>query len=132
MMIPAVSEGAERGAWGPTVGTAVALQWGVILALALLAWLWGGKTSAMSLAAGGACVALPNALFAAWLTARLWRGGTGLVGMFGGELLKVGLTIALLVIVVKSSPGVSWLALIVGVIGALKAQWLALWFTRNI
>jgi F0F1-type ATP synthase assembly protein I len=133
MNIPAVSEGSQRTGWGATVGTAVALQWGVILGLAVVAWAWGGKTSAMSLLLGGAAVALPNALFAAWLAARmLRRGGTGLVGMFGGETLKVGLTIALLVIVVKSNPGVSWLALIVGVVGALKAQWLALWFTRNL
>lgn len=49
-----------------------------------------------------------------------------------GELLKMGLTIALLVLmVVQLKPALSWLALIVGVIAALKAQWLALWVTRD-
>jgi F0F1-type ATP synthase assembly protein I len=133
MNIPAVSEGAQRGSWAATVGTAVALQWVVILALAGMAFIWGGNKSAMSLLAGGACVALPNALFAAWLTLRMRRGGAaGPAAMLGGELAKLGLTIALLVFVVKGNPGVAWLALIVGVIGALKAQWLALWFTRNL
>jgi hypothetical protein len=28
-------------------------------------------------------------------------------------------------------PEVAWIALIVGVVAALKAQWLAVWFTRN-
>jgi ATP synthase protein I len=133
MNIPAVSDGSQRAAWGATVGTAVALQWAVILALAGVAWLWGGKTSAMSLLSGGASVALPNALLAVWLTLRMRRpGGAGVAALFGGELLKLALTITLLVIVVRGSPDVSWLALIIGVIGALKAQWLALWFTRNI
>jgi ATP synthase protein I len=133
MNIPAFSEGSRRAAWGATVGAAVALQWGVILALAGVAWIWGGNKSAMSLLAGGACVALPNAVLAAWLTLRMRRpGGAGAAAMLGGEMLKLGLTIALLVAVVKGNPGVSWIALIVGVIGALKAQWLALWFTRNL
>jgi hypothetical protein len=42
------------------------------------------------------------------------------------------MTIALLVIVVVAlKPHVAWLALIVGVVAALKAQWLAVWFTRD-
>lgn len=130
-MNPAVSEAPPRAAWGPTVGTAVALQWAVVLALAGVAWMLGGTTSAMSLLGGGACVALPNALFAGWLTLRVRAGGAGAVTMLGGELLKLALTVTLLVMLVKASPGVSWIALLVGVIGALKAQWLALWFTRN-
>ena len=115
------------------MGTAVALQWGVILALAVVAWLWGGEKSAVSLLLGGACVALPNALLAAWLTVRIMRtGSAGPAAMLGGELGKLALTVALLVTAVRASPEVSWVALIVGVIGALKAQWLALWFTRNL
>jgi len=129
----AVSEGSRRAGWGPTVSTAVALQWAVVVVLAGLAWIGAGKTSAMSLLLGGASVALPNSLLAAWLTVRIRHaGGAGLVAMLGGELLKVGLTIALLVVVAKSGPDVSMLALIIGVIVALKAQWLALWFTRNL
>lgn len=132
MNIPAVSDGPQRAAWGATVGTAVALQWAVVVALAGAAWWVGGSSSARSLLAGGAAVALPNALLAGWLALRLWRGrGTGAAGMLGGELLKLALTVTLLVVAVRALHPVSWLALIVGVIAAVKAQWLALWFTRN-
>jgi ATP synthase protein I len=108
------------------------LQWAVVVVLAGAAWLLGGKTGAVSLLLGGGSVALPNALLAAWLTLRVRRpGGAGLGAMLGGEMLKLGLTFALLVLAVKATPTLSWLALLVGVIGALKAQWLALWVTRR-
>lgn len=115
------------------MGTVVALQWIVILCLAGIAWIWSGKNGAQSLFLGGAAVALPNAMLALWLTLRVRRAVTsGVVAMFTGELLKLGCTIALLVaIVVNLKSTVVWLAVIVGVIGALKAQWLALWFTRK-
>ncbi|MES1263836.1 MAG: ATP synthase subunit I [Peristeroidobacter soli] len=114
------------------MGTAIALQWAVILVLAAVAWIWSGK-GALVLVLGGAAVALPNTVLALWLTRRMHRtGAVGVVAMFAGELLKLGFTIALLVaIVVRLKPDLSWLPLIVGVIAALKAQWLALWVTRR-
>ena|SRR5690242_1784881 len=130
---PADSAGAQRASWGATVGKAIALQWAVIIMCTGIAWIWPGSKGALSLFAGGAAVALPNALLAAWLTLRLYRAGTvGMVSMLSGELLKLGMTIALLVIVVGAmKPQMVWLALVVGVVAALKAQWLAVWFTRN-
>ncbi len=128
---PADSAGAQAS-WRTTVGIAIALQWAVILVFSGVAWIWGDR-AAQSLLLGGAAVAVPNALLAAWLTLRLHRSGSvGVAGMLGGELLKLGMTIALLVIVVRAlGAEVAWLALIVGVVAALKAQWLAVWFTRN-
>ena len=130
---PLGSTGVQRARWGATVGKAVALQWAVVLLLALVAWLWVGATGAKSLLWGGVAVALPNALLALWLTLRMVRyGSAGMTALLGGELLKLGMTIALLVIVVKAlNPHIAWLALIIGVVAALKAQWLAVWFTRN-
>ena len=127
------SPGTHRAGWGATVGKTIALQWGVVLLLALIAWIWIGMSGAMSLLSGGIAVALPNALLALWLTLRLKRAGAaGITALLGGELLKLGMTFALLVIVVRAlGPQVAWLALIVGVVAALKAQWLAVWFTRN-
>ena len=117
--------------FGAIVGTAIALQWAVILVLAGIASAWGWS-AAQSLLLGGAAVAVPNAALALWLVLRLRAGTLGVVAVLTGELLKLGLTIALLTaLVAKWKADVSWLALIVGVIAALKAQWLALWFTRN-
>jgi F0F1-type ATP synthase assembly protein I len=132
-MGPVDQIGAQRAAWSTTVGKTIALQWAVILLLAGVAGAGFGIGSAKSLLLGGVVVALPNALLALWLTLRLYRAGAvGMVSMLAGELLKLGMTIALLVIVVVAlKPHVAWLALIVGVVAALKAQWLAVWFTRN-
>ena len=125
--------GAQRAAWGATVGKTIALQWAVILLFAGVAWAGFGGGSARSLLLGGVAVALPNALLALWLTARLYRGGAaGVASLLAGEMLKLGMTIALLVVVaVTLKSQVAWLALLVGVVAALKAQWLAVWFTRN-
>lgn len=122
----------QRASWRSTVGIAIALQWAVILALSGIAWFWGER-AAQSLLLGGAAVAVPNAMLAGWLTLRLYRHGpVGVAGMLGGELLKLAATIALLVIGVRAlGAEVAWLALIIGVVAALKAQWLAVWFTRN-
>ena len=122
-----------RAAWAATVGKTIALQWAVILLLAGVAYAMAGNRGAQSLLVGGLAVAVPNALLALWLTLRLYRVGTvGVASMLGGELLKLGMTVTLLVaVVVALKPQISWLALIVGVVGALKAQWLAVWFTRN-
>jgi ATP synthase protein I len=130
---PAVAAGAQRASWNATVGVAVALQWAAVAVLSGLAWIGFGDDVARSLLWGGAAVALPNALLAAWLTLRLRSAGpVGVAGLLGGELLKLGATIALLVIGVRAlGPQAAWLGLLVGVVAALKAQWLAVWFTRN-
>ncbi len=132
MNVPAPSTGAQRRTWGATAVTTVALQWGVVLSLGAIAWILAGKTGFLSLFGGGAAVALPNALFALWLSLRQRQGGTLAVAMLVGEIFKLVLTIVLLLaIVVELKPALSWPALIVGVIAALKAQWLALWVTRK-
>jgi len=123
----------QKTGWGATVGTAIALQWAVILMFAGLAWLVNGAIGARSLFFGGAAVALPNAMLALWLTLRARRNGVvGATAMMAGEMLKLCLTLAAIVIAVQQlKPGLSWLALLFGVIAALKAQWVALWVTRR-
>lgn len=119
--------------WKNTVGTAIALQWALVMIFAGAAWLIGGNSGALSLFAGGAAVALPNAVLALWLTLRLRsKGAVGAAGMMFGELLKLSFTLAAIVLVaVKLKPELSWLAMLIGVVVALKAQWLALWVTRR-
>ncbi len=123
----------QRTGWGATVGTAIAMQWSVILVLAGAAWLLSGESAARSLLGGGMAVALPNTVLALWLTLRVQRaGGAGATAMMTGEILKLAVTIAAIaLVVVQLKPGLSWLAMLVGVVAALKAQWLALWVTRR-
>jgi ATP synthase protein I len=123
----------QKTGWGATVGTAIALQWAVILIFAGLAWLVNGEVGARSLFFGGVAVALPNAVLALWLTLRVRRvGAVGATAMMTGEMLKLCLTLAAIVlVVVQLKPGLSWLAMLFGVVAALKAQWLALWVTRR-
>ncbi|HUR41533.1 MAG TPA: ATP synthase subunit I [Verrucomicrobiae bacterium] len=131
--VPAVSPEARRAAWGATVGKALVLQWLVVMGFAAIGGLGFGGKAAQSLLLGGGAVAMANTALAAWLTLRLLRTGTiGAAAMLGGEMAKIGLTIALLVIGVKALRAeVAWVALIAGMVAALKAQWLAVWFTRN-
>jgi ATP synthase protein I len=123
----------QRTGWGATVGTAIALQWAVILVLAGTAWLVSGESAARSLFCGGVAVALPNAVLALWLTLRVRRvGSAGAAAMLLGEMLKLGFTLAAIVLVIGYlKPGLSWLAMLLGVVAALKTQWLALWVTRR-
>lgn len=131
MNVTAPSEGVQRTSWGATAGTTVALQWGVILSLGAVAWIWRGQTSGLSLLAGGTAVALPNALFALWLTLRMRQVGANAAAMLVGEIFKLGMTIGLLLaVIVHLKPELSWLALMVGIVAALKAQWLALLLAR--
>jgi ATP synthase protein I len=129
----ALSRIGGRSGWGAVVGRTIALQWAVILILAIAAWIWAAEAGAVSLLVGGAAVAVPNALLALWLTIRIQRVGTlATTALLVGELLKLGLTLALLAILVAAyRHAMVWPAFIVGVVGALKAQWLALWYTRN-
>lgn len=125
---------ASRSTWSATIRRALLVQWAVIAVLALVAWLWGGRAGALSLLSGGAAVAVPNAVLALWLSARLRFGaGLGMAGLAAGELVKLGATLALLAMVASAFHAqLVWLALIAGVVGALKAQWLAVWFTRDL
>src|SRR3569623_1403676 len=117
--------------WKNTVGTAIALQWALVMIFAGAAWLIGGNSGALSLFAGGAAVALPNEVLAQRLTLRLrGKGAVGAAGMMSGEMLKLTFTIvAIALVAVRLTPELSWLAMLSGVVFALKAQCLALCVT---
>jgi ATP synthase protein I len=123
----------ERAGFGAIVGKTVGLQFSVVAVMAAAAGLLGGTHSALSLLTGGAAVAIPNALLAWWLWARVRR--TVVLtpaAMLLGEILKLGLTLAMLAILIRQwLPAIVWWALLAGIIGALKAQWLAVWATRE-
>jgi F0F1-type ATP synthase assembly protein I len=119
--------------WGASLKKTVALQWGVVAGLSVFAWLLANHAAGLSLLCGGLAVTLPNTLLALWLMRRVARSETaGAMALMRGEMLKLGGTTALLVIVATKLKAVLvWPALLAGLLGALMAQWYALWLTRR-
>lgn len=118
--------------WGASLLKAMALQWGAVAVLAGL----GGMASAnvaLSLLGGGVAVLIPNTLLAAWLLPRMQRAdGGGAVALMVAEGLKLMGTTGLLVgAVFLMGPRMVWPAFLAGIVGALLAQWLAVWVTRR-
>ncbi len=105
----------------------VVLQALVGLAVALVAWLVSGKSHvAWSAAYGALTVVVPAALFARGMARQRMSAGAALVGMFGWELVKIALTVAMLAAAPRLVPGLSWLALLVGMVVTMKTYWIAL------
>lgn len=96
------------------------------LGAAWVAWaLSADRGVGWSVLCGSWAVALPAALFA-WAVAR----APG-VELLAWELVKIGLTVALLGAALKLVPGLNWLALLAGVILATKMYWVALAWMRR-
>jgi ATP synthase protein I len=106
--------------------------------IAGLWWLATGQSgAAWSALCGVAAVVLPNALMA-WGMTKLFRGipGAAVLGFMFWELIKIMTAVALLAAAAVWMPDLNWLALLVGLIGCLKVNWLALlmqgWMNRKI
>ena len=97
-----------------------------ILIAAGLAWFWVGWNGAVSAGLGGAAVVIPNLLFALSLWAAARSGRASVARFFVGEFIKIAATLALLVIVAGAYRDLHWLALLAGLIGALKANLLVI------
>ena len=109
----------------------VAGQAGVGFVAALLGWLLTGKQSVgWSVLYGAFAVVIPAAVFARGLTGRFSsiNAGTAAVGFLLWEMVKIALTIGLLMAAPRWVAGLSWPALLVGLILAMKVYWVALAF----
>jgi len=112
---------------------AVGLQIAAVAVLALVAGVTTGMDSARFLLLGGAVAIVPNALFALRLALHRKRTPESYpVVFFLGEFAKLGLTVGLLALIVKSVPDIRWLPLLIGMIVALKAPLFALAFVRSL
>ena len=114
-----------------SVWRVVAGQAGVGCAAALLAWVLTGKQNVgWSVAYGALAVLLPAAVFARGLTGRFasLNAGTAAVGFLAWEMVKIALTIAMLMAAPRLVVGLSWPALLVGLVLAMKVYWVALAF----
>ena len=98
---------------------------GVLVAL-LAWWLTGRSQVAWSAGYGALSVVLPAALFARGMARKRSSAGAAMVGLFGWELVKIVLTVAMLAAAPRLVPGLSWLALLAGMVITMKTYWIAL------
>ncbi len=106
---------------------AVLLQGIATLIAAIIAGLLSGGNAAVSALLGGAAIVLPNSFFALRLFVEGHKSGGASPAVFLiGEFIKVAATLALLVLAAKLYRDMHWLALIAGLVVALKANLLAL------
>jgi ATP synthase protein I len=106
-------------------------QAGVGLLAALVAWgLTGRQNVGWSTGYGALAVVIPAALFARGLTSRFssLNAGTAAAGFLVWEMVKVASTIALIAAGPKLVRDLSWPAMLVGLVLALKVYWVALAF----
>jgi ATP synthase protein I len=112
--------------WWVVAGQAVV---GVVAGL--LAWAITGKQNVgWSVAYGALAVVIPAAVFARGLTGRISsvNAGTAAVGFLLWEMVKIALTLAMLAVAPRLVAGLSWPALLIGLVLAMKVYWVALAF----
>lgn len=96
------------------------------LAVSALTWLLTGRVSAAWSAAYGALsVVVPAALFARGLTSKTSsiNSGAAVFGFLLWEMVKIGLTIAMLFAAIKLVKDLSWPAMLVGLVVTMKVYW---------
>ena len=107
----------------------VAGQVVVGLVTALAAWgLTGKQNVGWSAGYGALAVAIPAAVFARGLTSRFssLNAASAAAGFMLWEMVKLALTVALLAAAPRLVPELSWPALLVGLVLAMKVYWVAL------
>jgi len=97
--------------------------------IALLAGAWGGSATALSVAYGAFAVVFPAALMVRGLHRQraVVQGHAVMLGFVVWELVKIVLTVALLLAAPTVVSSLSWLALVLGFVVAMKVYWVAAW-----
>ena len=100
---------------------------GLIVAL-VAAVLTGRQSVGWSALYGALAVVIPGALFARGLTSKvsLMNPGAAVAGFFLWEMVKIGLTVAMLFAASRVIADLSWPAMLVGLIVTMKVVWLVL------
>lgn len=96
--------------------------------VAVLAGLVAGVGAGWSAAYGALAVVVPAAVFARGVSRQVGAAGAGaaMARLFGWELVKLVLCIAILVAAPRVVPNLNWLALLAGMVVAMKTYWIAL------
>ena len=100
---------------------------GLVVALAA-ALLTGRQGVGWSALYGALAVVIPGALFARGLTSKvaLMNPGAAVAGFFLWEMVKIGLTVAMLFAAPRVVADLSWPAMLVGMVVTMKVVWLVL------
>lgn len=112
-----------------SVWKVVAGQALVGMLVALVAWAVTGKASVgWSAVYGAVAVVVPAGLFARGVLRHQASSNprAAMVGFFGWEIAKIVLTVALLAAAPRLVPGLSWIALLIGMVITMKTYWVAL------
>ena len=103
------------------------LATGVMVAL-VAAVITGRQGAGWSALYGALAVVIPGALFARGLTSKvaLMNPGAAVAGFFLWEMVKIGLTVAMLFAAPRVIADLSWPAMLVGLVVTMKVVWLVL------
>ncbi len=107
------------------------MQLTATLVASIIAGLLSGAHAFLSLLIGGLCCVVPNGLFALRLYADARKLAASPISFFLGEFIKIILTIAFLGAAAWLYHDLNWLALIVGIVVALKSYILLLFRHLN-
>ncbi len=117
----------QNPALSPWVVLAGQTAGGVLVALAY--WLVSRQPSmALSALYGAAAVVLPGALFARGLLSKvsMMNPAAAVTGFFLWEMVKIGLTLAMLFAAPRLVANLNWPAMLVGLVITMKVVWLVL------
>ena len=112
----------------------VAVQAAVGVVVALMGWLFTGRTEvAWSLLYGAATAVVPGALMARGMTSRLssMAPGVSAVSFMLWEFAKIGVSVAMLAVAGRVVQPLVWPALLVGLVVCIKVYWVALLWRRS-
>jgi ATP synthase protein I len=109
----------------------VVVQAAVGAVVAVLAWLVTGKPEVgWSALYGAAAVVVPAALMARGMTSRLssMSPGASAVSFMSWEFVKIGVSVAMLMLAPRIVQPLSWPALLVALVLCIKVYWIALYW----
>ena len=115
----------------PSVSAWQVVRWQALtgVLVALVTWVvTRSNAAAWSAGYGALAVVLPAALFARGLLSRvaLSSPGAAVTGFFVWEMVKIGLTLAMLFAAPRLVSELSWPAMLVGLVVTMKVYWVAL------
>jgi len=102
--------------------------------VALVAWgVTGRQIVGLSAACGALAVVIPAALFARGVTGQFAsvNAGSAVLSFFVWELVKIFVTVVVLFAAHRLVVGLSWPAMLVGLVLTMKVYWLALGYKRK-